>query len=92
MPRRSPKEVLAVTLTKRELALLQKHDFPCSEDLLRTATAVEDGFEIHGRARAFDNLLGWVAGQANASRELGRKRTTEDFDAIADKLEVELGT
>jgi hypothetical protein len=91
MPRRSPEEVLAVTLTKRELTLLQKHAFPCSEDLLRTATAVQYGFEISGPARAFDSLLGWVAGEANACRERGRKRPTEDFDAIADKLEVELG-
>lgn len=91
MRRPAQDEVLTITLTKREFALLQKHAFPGSENLLGAATPVDDGFEISGPARQFDSLVGWVAGEANASRERRRKRATEDFDAIADKIEAELG-
>jgi hypothetical protein len=84
-------EILFVTLTKAELEFLQKHAFPGCEELLATAAAVEGGFELSGTGLELEDLLGWVADEANHSREKRRKRATEAFDAIADKLDAELG-
>lgn len=84
-------EIFSITVTKAELALLQKLAFPGCENLLATAAAVEGGFEISGTGLELEDLLGWVAGEANHSRRKRRKRATEAFDAIADKLDAELG-
>jgi phage terminase Nu1 subunit (DNA packaging protein) len=79
---------LSTCITPRQLALLKKLDFPCSDEVLATACPVEDGaVELSGSAFAFDDLLGWVAGEANHSRE-GRRQ--DDLHEIADALEAAL--
>lgn len=88
---RTKQEVFSVALTKAEFAILQRHAFPGCEDLLARASATEDGVEIAGTSLELEDLLGWVAGEANHSRQQRRKRATEAFDSIADKLEAELG-
>lgn len=88
---RTKQEISSVALTNAEFALLQKHDFPGCEDLLASASTTEDGVEIAGTSLELENLLGWVAGEANHSRQQRRKRATEAFDSISDKLEAELG-
>ena len=90
MAGRTQQEIISVALTKAEFALLQKHGFPGCEDLLESASATEDGVEIAGTSLELEALLGWVAGEANHSRKKRRKRATEAFDSIADKLDAEL--
>ncbi len=81
-------QVISFELTKPQLALLKKLDFPTSQDLLASAVATERGwFELTGTRLELESLVGWVAGEANHSRA-GPKQDT--LMEIADELEASL--
>ncbi|MBI5542345.1 MAG: hypothetical protein HY901_00530 [Deltaproteobacteria bacterium] len=82
-----PDAVLTLLLSKPELALLKKLDFPCSEPVLATAQLTEQGYELTGSWNDFDSLVGWVAGEANHTRSA---RKADLLNDIADQLECEL--
>ena len=79
--------VLSIVISDDEFALLKKHDFPCSEDVLASARRTEEGIELFGSRVDFASLTGWVAGEANHARKNRRPKQTEPFDSIADRLE-----
>ena len=78
---------LSIVISDEQLALLKRHDFPCSDQVLASARRTEEGFELTGRWLDFDSLVGWVAGEANHARKNRRPRQTELLDDIADQLE-----
>lgn len=78
---------ITIVVSRGELALLQKFDFPCSQDVLASARETERGIALAGSWRDLDMLAGWVAGQANHARRHRRSRETELLDRIADQLE-----
>ena len=80
-------ELLSIVLSKAELALLKKCDFPCSDRVLASAQRVEEGFEVLGAWTDFDSLAGWVASEANHSRGA---RKIELLDNIFEELESAL--
>ena len=76
---------LSICITESQLALLKKLDYPCSEDVLASATVVEDeGVELTGNRTDFEMLAGFVAGDANHSR---RGRRQDQLHDIAEALE-----
>ncbi len=85
-----PQGSLTVVVTKAQFTLLKEHDFPLTERLLENAKEHGSGMELSGTSVELENLLGWVAGEANISRAHGRRRKTKMFDNIADQLEVAL--
>ena len=76
-----------IIISDEQLALLKRHRFPCSEQLLATARRTAEGFELTGRWLDFDTLVGWVAGEANHVRKTRRPNQTDLLDDIADQLE-----
>jgi hypothetical protein len=82
-----PESSVSIVVTPEELALLKKHDFPCSESILTSARAMEDGIELIGSWSDFDSLAGWVAGEANYARKNRRPRQTRLLDSICDQIE-----
>ena len=78
---------LAIYVSEEQLALLKKHDFPCSERVLMSARETEQGIELAGGRADFESLASWVAGEANYARRIRRSRQTELLDDIADQLE-----
>ena len=83
---------LRIYVTGQQLALLKKHDFPCSERVLASARTTEEGIELTGSWVDFDMLAGFVAGEANYARRNRRPRQTELLDDIADQLESALAS
>lgn len=86
----STDEELLVVVSEAQLALLRKLDFPCTAKLLASARVTEEGVELAGSYHALDDLVGWVAGEANHSRSTRANRRTELLDDLADLLEAEL--
>ena len=75
-------------ISGQQLALLKKLDYPCSEDVLASATFVdEEGFVLTGNRTDFEMLAGFVAGDANHSR---RGRRQDQLYDIAEALESAL--
>jgi hypothetical protein len=82
---RTDERPLSICISGQQLALLKKLDYPCSEDVLASATFIDDeGFELTGRRSAFETLAGFVAGDANHGRA-GRRR--DQLYDIAEALE-----
>lgn len=76
---------LSICISEQLLTLLKKLDYPCSEEMLASATLIEDeGYELTGTRYDFETLAGFVAGDANHSRP-SRKR--EQLYEIAEALE-----
>lgn len=78
---------LSFYVSDEQLALLKKHDFPCSEGVLASASATEDGLCLTGTRYELDDLVGWVAGEANEARRRRRARQAELLNDVADELE-----
>jgi hypothetical protein len=78
---------LSIVVSEEELAVLRRFDFPCSEGVLASARSTESGIELTGSRLDFDDLAGWVAGEANYQRRKRRSRQTRLLDSIADQLE-----
>ena len=65
---------LSICISRPQLALLKKLDYPCSEGMLRSATLIEDeGYELTGSPHDFERVAAFLAGDANHSRP-SRKR------------------
>jgi len=92
MPTRDSHETITAYITEEGLALLHEFRFPCSEEVLATATATEDGIRLTGKRFEMESLAGWVAGEANYSRKKRRTRKARIFDEVADELESALGS
>ncbi len=76
---------LTICISEQQLALLKKLDYPCSEDVLASATLVEDeGFVLTGKRDHFEMLAGFVAGDANHCR---RGRRQDELYGISEVLE-----
>ncbi|MBL8921921.1 MAG: hypothetical protein JNJ54_23925 [Myxococcaceae bacterium] len=61
-------------MSARQLALLEKLDFPCTGPVYASATKLDDGSrELTGSKHQFERLAGWLGGEANRSRR-GRKQ------------------
>ncbi len=88
--RRDSHEIITAFVSGEGLALLREHNFPCSEVVLATATATDDGFRLTGMRFEIESLAGWVAGEANYSRKKRRTRKARIFDEVADELESAL--
>jgi len=82
-------KTLCFVISKAGLDLLRKHDFPCSEGVLATARQTEEGHELRGSRQDLEDLVGWVAGEANHSRS---RRQAELLSSIADEIEFALQT
>lgn len=68
-------KLLTAYVSREELALLKKLDFPCSETVLASAVPTDEGICLTGTHADFDSLIGWVAGEANdADRRRARRR------------------
>jgi len=66
--------LLSTCVSGQQLALLKKLDYPCSQEVLASATPVlDEGFEITGTRYDFETLAGFVAGDANHGRA-GRRQ------------------
>ena len=76
---------ITIIVSGAELALLKKLDFPCSQDVLATARATDEGIALHGSRTHLSSLAGWVAGEANHSRP--RTRRAELLYSLAEQLE-----
>ena len=81
---------LSVSVSREELALLRKLSFPGFDEVLATATETDLGIELRGSRAEFDDLAGWVAGEANDARTHRRPRQRDLLDNIADELESTL--
>lgn len=90
MPPRNPSSKVTFYVTQEGLAFLREYDFPCSEHILVTATVTEDGIRLIGTRSDVGCLLGFVAGEANHSREQRRRRAARIFDELADAMESAL--
>jgi hypothetical protein len=77
---------LKLHLSADELALLRSLAFPGSRDALAGAKETSGGYVVTGTRRTLDDLVGWVAGEANDSS--GRR--AELLHRIADQLETVL--
>jgi hypothetical protein len=86
----SNEELLTTVISPPQLALLKKLDFPCSEDVIDTATPVEDGLEISGTRNDFEDLAGWCAGEANHCDPRSRRKLAL-LDDLCESLEAALG-
>ncbi len=76
---------LSTCISARQLALLRKLGYPCSERMLASATIIEDeGYELTGSRQTFETVAGFVASDANHSRP-GQKR--EQLSEIAEVFE-----
>lgn len=66
---------LSICISETQLALLKKLDYPRSDEMLASATLIEDEgcYELTGSRYDFEAVAGFVAGDANHSRP-GRKR------------------
>ena len=74
---RNDERLLSICISGQQLALLKKLDFPCSEAVLASASLIEDeGFELTGSHADSESLAGWVAGEANHSRDLSQRMVT----------------
>ena len=79
------KEPITIVVSGAELALLNKLDFPCSEDVLASASPDMEGIALHGTRAELESLAGWVAGEANHARP-GTRRS-ELLDSLSEQLE-----
>lgn len=84
---KAAEETLSIYVTGAQLALLKKFAFPCSENVIASAVATDEGIELSGSRGDFESLAGWVAGEANHQRRGRAIRRTEMLDDIADQLE-----
>lgn len=80
-----PEDPITIVVSSAELALLKKLDFPCSEDVLATASPDMEGIALHGSRADMASLAGWVAGEANHARR-GTRRS-ELLDSLSEQLE-----
>lgn len=87
---RRPTEPISILVDQAGLDLLQKHAFPCSEDVLASATPTKYGIELTGTWVDMDMFVGFVAGEANYARKKNRTRQCRILDEIADSLEAAL--
>lgn len=83
-------ETITAYITEEGLALLREFDFPCTETVLASATATEDGIRLTGKRFEMDALAGWTAAEANHSRKKRRTRKARIFDEVCDELEAAL--
>ena len=65
---------LAIYVSDEQLELLKKLDYPCSEEVLASATPTEEGIELSGSKVDFESLAGWVAGDANHADRRARRK------------------
>jgi hypothetical protein len=65
---------LAIYVSDEQLELLKKLDYPCSEEVLASATPTEEGIELTGSKVDFESLAGWVAGDANHADRRARRK------------------
>ena len=80
---------LTIVISTEQLALLKRLDFPGSAEVLATARKTTEGIEIHGSHAHFDELVGWVAGEANHTRSPARERLLSD---VFENLEAALAS
>jgi hypothetical protein len=80
-----PEDPITIVVSRAELALLKKLDFPCSQGVLATASPDIEGIALHGSRAELASLAGWVAGEANHARR-GTRRS-ELLDSLSEQLE-----
>lgn len=83
-------EPITIVVSRAELALLRKLDFPCLQDVLATARPGMEGIALHGSRAHLSDLAGWVVGEANHARPGNRR--AELLDSLAEQLEDALLT
>ena len=76
---------LTITLSDEEFTLLRELNFPCTEHLFKGVRRTKHGRSVSGTRRDFEDLVGWVAGEANHSRA-GSDRFFM-LNEIADQIE-----
>jgi hypothetical protein len=79
------KQQLTLHLSGPHLALLRKLNFPGSERILATAVLTNGGLALTGCHYEFEELVGWVACEANHTRS---PRRADLLNEIADELEA----
>jgi hypothetical protein len=85
-----PEEPITIVINNAELALLEKLDFPCSQEVLATARPGMEGIALHESRADLRSLAGWVAGEANHARP-GTRRSAL-LDSLSEQLEDVLVT
>jgi hypothetical protein len=85
-----PEDPITIVVSRAELALLKKLDFPCSQGVLATASPDIEGIALHGTRSDLASLAGWVAGEANHARR-GTRRS-ELLYSLSEQLEDVLTT
>lgn len=73
-------------LTAEQVAILQQLEFPCMEPLLQRVERTRHGQRVSGTCAQVEELLRWVAGEANHSNECSRRGQL--LHEIADVLEA----
>jgi hypothetical protein len=89
MMRAHRKQPLSIHLSSPQLELLRRLKLPLSEKVLATASLTDEGFELTGTMAELEDLVGWVAYEANHTRSPLR---AELLNEIADELEDALAT
>jgi hypothetical protein len=88
---RAAERMLAIYVSDEQLELLKKLDYPCSEEVLASATPTEEGIELTGTRIDFDSLAGWVAGEANHADRRARRKIAMLHD-LWEQLEAALAS
>ena len=86
----TPEEPITIVVSRAELALLKKLDFPCSQKVLASASPDMEGIAMQGTRADLESLAGWVAGEANHARP-GTRRP-ELLYSLSEQLEGVLTT
>jgi hypothetical protein len=81
---------LAIFVTSEQLAVLRAMMIPSppAAGFVSRARKTADGYRLSGTADDFEDLVGWVAGEAN--HENRRPRRAQLLNEVADKIEAVL--
>lgn len=82
-------ERVSFYVSAEALALLRKLDYPCSEDVLASATLTDEGYQLTGDVGELEQLAGFVAGDANHEDRRKRKKIAL-LEQISEELESAL--
>ena len=81
-------DAVEVQVTKAQLGLLLKLEFPGTKEILAKPVARDgEGLFLRMSRRELEDFVGWVAGEANHER---RERRAELLNDIADEMEAAL--
>jgi hypothetical protein len=68
-------EPLTTCISEAAFQLLEKLDYPCSEEVLASAVRIDgEGVQLSGSKADFESLAGWVAGDFNHAEPRAKRK------------------